>query len=355
MRKKYLFLPLLLLLLNFPRLFAQITLTESDFSSYSQYIEANIEDSTKLLSVSPGTAGTNQTWDFSNLPNYDYLDTSGSVLPSQTPYASDFPNSNYASYNKDSDTGIAYGLLNSQGAYLNGWVEISALSAPYIPSPMIAHYQTPMTLYKFPINYGDTLSSGSNYTTISKNYDSNTSMYFDSIRYTYIITNQYKVDGWGTLKLPDASYEALRLFFKSKAATTLEAHYLGNWMPLDQTSLTTYSYTWLTNDIYQILEIDYDSAASHPYSAYYYKDALSGIQKATKPTSLSVFPNPASGSVTIRSANNDSYSITDQTGTVVKSGMTDEPVILSDLTEGIYFVRIISPEDTRVEKLIIRR
>jgi hypothetical protein len=69
-----------------------------------------------------------------------------------------------------------------------------------------------------------------------------------------------------------------------------------------------------------------------------------------------VFPNPSSGTITIRSASEAKISIHDSTGKVISELIHREKLTLDlDLPNGIYFVKIVSEHNQEIIKLILQK
>jgi hypothetical protein len=69
---------------------------------------------------------------------------------------------------------------------------------------------------------------------------------------------------------------------------------------------------------------------------------------------LLVYPNPVSGSFRIKGDNYDKLSIFDAAGNLIKSVVKNSSsVSMTDLAKGLYFVKIYSDGQTKVEKLIV--
>ena len=81
---------------------AQITLTVNSFPSAGDVFISHNDSLGN--SLSPGSAGANQNWDFANLNNH-YSDTTTAVSVASTPNGSSFPTADFAVNNSD---GYAY-------------------------------------------------------------------------------------------------------------------------------------------------------------------------------------------------------------------------------------------------------
>jgi hypothetical protein len=69
---------------------------------------------------------------------------------------------------------------------------------------------------------------------------------------------------------------------------------------------------------------------------------------------LSVFPNPNNGEFTIQSNHVVQFQISDFTGKLIMEGDNTNPMIKSNLTKGIYFIKISDGDKTTFNKIIVQ-
>jgi autotransporter-associated beta strand protein len=69
---------------------------------------------------------------------------------------------------------------------------------------------------------------------------------------------------------------------------------------------------------------------------------------------LVIFPNPNNGEFTIKSSNTVNFQIIDYTGKVIMESDNSNPLIKTNLTKGIYFIKIIEDEKTTFSKMIVQ-
>lgn len=137
--------------------------------------------------ANPGSAGLNQTWDLSNIglntqAPYSIVDVS------TTPFASSFPNSEYASLTTDIQSGQnAYSFTSQDGSK-------EVLDGVNIPGLNLV-YSDPQLLINFPITYGDVLTD-----TFEGIYNNG----FEDV--TRSGSASYEVDGHGTLIMPYGTF-----------------------------------------------------------------------------------------------------------------------------------------------------
>jgi hypothetical protein len=187
---------------------AQITITSGDASAINavgNVLTNHIDSLTTSVNIgSPGAT----SWDFSAL-NSQFTNTFTSVVPSLSPYISDFPTANVVfSYDEILDTNFANGwqyTTQNSGAYLmNGVVIKSDFGTDEFLNKAI--YSPAQVFYPLPFTYNSQWNSSF---TIA-----NTSFYNGTPLFNTIAnhTESVMVDAWGNMTLPGgAVLQALRV------------------------------------------------------------------------------------------------------------------------------------------------
>lgn len=259
---------------------AQITVTSSNLP--------NIGDTVILAEdfggYFPGLSGANQNWDFSNALGTPEM-LLGFIDPLLTPYPNTFPSSNIC-VQVDSS---AYYYLNTS---VNGLAAVGFVDAGIV-------YPWNDMLLPTPLNYLDTINN----TQILYEWDTVFSpavpaIFFggptgpyvvDSIKQIYGNTEKYIVDGWGQVQLPNATFDALRVFETSfdfdntmyKVTDTITGAFQWYQDPASGTYWNESRYTWRTNDStvhFSLVEIETDSAGN-PYGSisYYIGNSFNSV------------------------------------------------------------------------------
>lgn len=206
--KKFTLLFLFILFISESQTFAQITITQSDISSFYSTSNTLVSSTAESASVDIGSPGGGNTWDFSSL-TADSMATLTSIDPAGTPFVSDFSDANICQHYKliSGDTTIDYYSYNKVGSgefrmYGSG----TMVSTSNQENKLLIAYNPPMLSIKFPVAEGSTWSSSDS---MLMSTDLMGSMMVYS-RHKIEMTNE--VDAYGTVKLPDGSTEnALRL------------------------------------------------------------------------------------------------------------------------------------------------
>ncbi len=197
--KKYI---LLLLVIAFTSINAQISLTEADVilglqQDYNFITHAN----TSMTSANIGSTG-NQVYDFSNL-TFDYTFVSNGKAVSSSPYQSDFPGTQYSLYYETVSMGVpAQSWVHTSvtgGKYqLNGVGTATTISG--MNTVVKIKYNPARVLYNLPLTYNSSANI-----TVSGVTETTTSVFGNNIVNSIPLnsTEKYTVDGYGKLKTPD--------------------------------------------------------------------------------------------------------------------------------------------------------
>lgn len=317
---------------------AQPVLTTSNFNfigiSFTQHSGSYYD---------PGLAGENQIWDFSSISATNSAAMEG-VSPADTPFAQDYPDASFAGVTtSNSTTSYSYYSHDESGLYLLG-VEI--------PGSLSQVYSDSRKDLTNGLTYLDTYTDSEAYTTDVFNGYPGTS------------EGQYEVeaDGYGTLILPDMTYEnVLRLHIIETAESSFD---FGTGTPIVFTSELE-SYAWfiegLPIPLLLVTELSQDGVLQSSFSSF-----VSGIStsvfEANTLQSIKVYPNPAVNSVTVDLGSNSteglSIEVFDVKGALLikhDEGLSNSSVNqidISKLESGIYFLHIRSAAGYAIKKLV---
>lgn len=204
-------------------------------------------------SVAEGASGSDVTWDFSNLNPNDSL-INEIVHPDSTPYRGKFPNADVAE-------------KNGEGLYVfqevgNGNNQVWGVT----DQDVVFEYNNPYQAIFRPITYQDSLMD-----TARRSYQT------QGFSYEGTGFTKTKVDGWGTLKLPNGTYtNVLRIRLEQLYKDTAQA----------SGSITTtkiITYTWF-NDEYKSPILSIDSTA---ISSQFFNDTSKTVRYLDKETTTS--------------------------------------------------------------------
>jgi hypothetical protein len=259
--------------------------------------------------IDPVPTGANFTWDFSFLqPVSQDIDTFRTVSSTGGTYAlyfADFAlNSNRANQAKKGNLGVP-------NVPLGGGVTVSDVVAFYYKSTTLYQqtgygatinsigvpigFNSKDVLYRFPMNFGDTDTSPSDFNINIPNLG-----YYghDQVRVS-------EVDGWGTLITPYGTFNTLRIKSSITGNDTLFLDTLG--FGFNFPSPATIEYKWLgTTKNIPLLQITMTAGSfggAPQISSVTYRDSvrtLTSVSESGNPIgNMSVFPNPANDWITI--------------------------------------------------------
>ena len=86
-------------------------------------------------------------------------------------------------------------------------------------------------------------------------------------------------------------------------------------------------------------------------------DVILSTKEEESLSSISIFPNPAIDQITINGANGGNYELFDNSGQLYQSNTIkseNEVINVNQLSQGIYFIRVVDGENTTIEKVIIK-
>lgn len=271
--------------------------------------------------VSPGSAGTSQTWNLSSMTSTSTTNYSV-VAPGSAPNGSSFPSANVAMY--DGTNASFYSTSTSN--YLNYGATAGGV---------VFSYTNAETMCTYPFNFGNSITDTWGCTFVNA-----------SITFYRYGTSTVTADGQGTCITPAGSFSnVMRLHVRQKYKDSTSSFIInydndqymwykpGNHYPI----AIVYSFTTTTFSTPQV----------STFGAYL-NNVVMGVEDiATSYNSLKVFPNPASTELTIsveNTVNNDSeFLICNAIGQAVKAVEVTElgkSIDVSDLNSGIYFLQV---------------
>ncbi len=344
---------------------AQITITNNDMPNVNDTFR--LSSTNNIQGLDPVLTGTNYSWNFSTLvPSSQRIDTFFSV--SSTPVAYQFyfnniilyPNHKASYAIKGIDLGIPQVpitevfnyIKNSSSAYDNVGFgsKINSVPSSTQNNPVDREYT-------FPMNYNGNHNSNSTYGMTVPTFG----------YYGQSLERIDTVDGWGTLALPNANYNVLRVkSILNKIDTTyLDLIGFGTTIPRPE----EIEYKWLAAGtgipVLKIITI------AGNVTRIEYQDIfvnLVSVIEINKINGLNIFPNPAKNFISIdfeaTVAGQLKVNLKDILGKVVATVYTNNLAagnnkLVIDLTKyaiqsGIYFVELsVDNKEYFVQKLVI--
>lgn len=259
--------------------------------------------------IDPVPTGPNFVWDFSFLtPISQDIDTFRSVTSTGATYAIYFAD---VGFNSNRANQAKKGTLGVPNVPLGGGVSISDVVAFYYKSNTL-YQQTGIgatingigvpigfsnkdVIYRFPMNYGDTDTSASDYSVSIPNLG-----YYghDQVRIS-------EVDGWGTLTTPFGTFNTLRLKSSITGNDTLFLDTLGFGFQFQSAPRTEYKWLGSSKSI-PLLEIVTSSGpfgGTQQVTSVIYRDSIRSFTSIDENEfsigTMNVFPNPVNDWVTV--------------------------------------------------------
>lgn len=276
---------------------------------------------------SPGEAGANITWDFSNETITEYSMNYIIKTPNEVDGGDDFPD---ATMVWEVDMGFA--MLHSFMSFDNNtFTDYGTISAGPGMAMGVA-YSDPIEHFTYPLAYQDSGSDdyiGSGFGVTDDNDIEG--------------TQSYIVDGYGTLITPFETYENV-LRVSTTAIETIAV--LGSAVVIDRTVTSWYSPDYPVPVM--VIGIDESSSPGMPLETSETMTALAsytststGLNERDNPNTFSLYPNPTTDQITIKTDGlnaNSTLNIYSANGKLVKevSLNGNENVDVSALSPGIY-------------------
>lgn len=350
--KKNLFISLSLLILGLNRLHSQITITLSDIPM--QYNATFLQDTTSFMS--PGVAGTNQTWDYSGFtPSNSSTISINYLVNNPNPY---FPGANstpcnsspsssmctYLNVNSTGISGIGYEMM------ITGWASIKNKFIPPVKSIL------------FPATYGlydsteHVYTSSTAYVALQNGHDSTL-----TVSHT---TRIIKIDAWGTIQMPfGTSYPALRLKTTQIRLDSNFVHTPGVGWSFDSENpiTTTDEYEWYVPNYGKVAAAsNYTNPPGSKWYFYFYDVSITtGLSNEKLRNHFSIQPNPTTDILTINNSSQaelTSVELIDMFGKthkVVQSGSLEAITLnVSQLPNGVYTLKLNTNQGLVTKKFI---
>ena len=293
-----------------------------------------------------GPGGANAIWDFSDRSFSGAEWTYTMRTTASTPYAADFPNSTMALYG---DFGSGY----SNYAYFdlnNGYTEHGGM---FIDSGAVQPrvFSDPLTYFTTPLN---STSSGTD------TYDVLTNTEWGDLQASG--TRTWTVDGYGTLKMPNATYtNVLRVHGVENEENTI----LFDGVPMFTSQLVRESWWWVKAGIpHPLLVLSVDTQDGNTevtgQAAMVSFSGATGIGDLEE-LPVRVYPNPVRDVLTMELEPSGAvqYRVLDALGrevlqgSIAAGGMRRHSINVAALTAGLYHLEARSAEGVATQRLII--
>ena len=340
--------------------FAQISLTTSALSNLfgagiTAFTYAN-RDSVETMNVGIASGSSPQSW---TPPGFLVTDSSrvDNVLPGSTPYAANYSGATYAETFSESDSGISlkyytYLKVSNDSLYSMGTAEHITGSAGghTIDSTIVTHdtkfvLHTPISLGSVVAGVPDTNSLGPGV------YE--------------VITNSATYDAYGTLNLPNGSFQALRSVRSTTFKTYNGASLLNSstgysivWNTVQGHELTVGVDSGATSGTVSLSSISWTRISQTPTSVKMSAEHPAGFMLAQNfpnpfnPTTIISYSLPAAGKVTLKVYDLLGRAAATLVDGQMEAGVHEISFDASKLASGTYFYQLRAGSFVASKKLV---
>lgn len=259
---------------------AQVTVNQYPVVG-TKFVLHYLQDSSIVFSKQIRPEGGNQTWDFSQLTEVEFVDTVKYLNPNDIPNITPLVGSNLVIEDNNSE-------LSNLTYYKVTPTEQKALGLTF-DDEKAEKFDTEFLTNKFPLNENDEIDD---MTTITTTIEGVGKVKFE-------INNFGKVDGWGEIKTSKGTYPCLRM----KSSTTTEGFLFGT--PLFNS--TNIEYKWMSPNFqydvfkYVVYEAEFGPDLTNDTSAILLDQQITAVKEVIKSEriELLVSPNPTQDEVNI--------------------------------------------------------
>ena len=351
MKRSLLLIFLLYFTLSFSTM-AQITITSADLPNIGTMV-INAVDT--ITPISPGNAGTNQVWDFSNLIASRY-DTITYLSPEGIPEFEKFPQANivydYTNAGSCEGCSIAYSYLffnqNDNNVSLDG-IETQWQFPGDLILNIHADCADGLIMNDLPMNYGNS----STHNSVTKVY---LGTWYEGVRVDTSMTESNEnytltVDASGTLITPYNTFQVQRVKDDHTSVSTEYIMTSDGWEVSYEDTDHSITYTWYTNNYFVIGSCDGDERGTG--FTFFKSSTVVSAESKHMTEKINVYPNPAGNQLTIQTDKQVEHATIyvlngQEILTVRSSPMLD----VSQLNPGMYLLRIVTSQGVDFTKFI---
>lgn len=310
--------------------YAQITITKPAMSEGMRFRQTS--QSVKVLeSTLKDTTGTGKSWDFSGLTKEGEAVTDEVVIvsPASTPYASLFPDANYAWKSTD-PTGTTYSFMKTTDNDISIYGSASTMDT--------SKFIDPMMILKFPFSYGNSFNDKWSIMNQGQTMEFNTNT-------KYVAS--------GSIKTPGGTYGNVALVRR-----------IQEFKPIPTMTIKTETFMWYNESFDQVMTItiSYPPVQGQPiqYSGSYDVMGPSSVEESIVTMNESSFyPNPTEGQVNLfNNGNLTTLKVTDVLGrTMTEQNLSVGNNLFSTVgwTSGVYYCSTTDLQGKAyVQKLLVK-
>ena len=307
-----------------------ITIDSSDAAIMGRTI-IMATDTSSMITLTPGPAGANQTWNFSTAVA-GTKDTVTFGSPVGTPYAAQFPN---ATVHASVDSTHLYLVKTATALFMDGSADATLGIWDINPNEQ---------MLAFPSTMGTNFSNTSSYEfSFPSGFPAPAP---DSIRIVFTKTKTSTVDAWGAVTTPGGTYNSLRVKSIGYTVDSTFIHFpLVGWSFDSESYDTSYTYDWWAKDeAYPVITMDSSSFGTY---VSFLLPILNDIKQVNR-LHATIYPNPAKNQLYISTHSaRISVVIYDLKGSVIREEKNlngNTAINVADLTAGMYLYSITDNE-----------
>jgi hypothetical protein len=316
---------------------AQITITNADIPVIGNLVVRAVDEVTP---ISPGNAGLNQVWDFSNLVTTKY--DSAEYIPSQgVPGYEKYPEANMVAkhYNGPQEFNHSYNFIKSSTGGLQ-WVgdeNFVTIFGSYTLNMHSSYYPAPYDL-PLPFTYGNTSSEDF----VMQWYwaTRNAGALIDSNWRISHMSRNMLADASGTLITPDGSFPVIRV---KEIITSHDSSYnytANNWVLQSDTTYSWTQYRWYANDYGEVGYYEVEDGKGNGFT-FFKSETIVGIKDVRNKPVVTIYPNPAQSMIMIDTkAQINKVEIYNSEGTLKMIINNSENIDINELSAGLYIAKV---------------
>ena len=350
---------------------AQITVSSSDVVGIGAIV-TEAEDTTSTFNV--GSAGANQTWDFSAVLQH-VIDTSTFLIPSTAPGSQSFPTATMVMNSMEDDS--TYIFIEKTTSIL----KVVGV-ASFAPNGDTVTTDFKVDILTFPSTMGTTFSSGGFLIAFEDtvNFDPDgpgPHAFVDSIRMTRSSSVSSEIDGWGNVITPLGTFAVLRqdvreintdtLWMQTGGTWTLFSSILSGLFGMDSVMIdTNYTMNWWSDDAniaFPLVDMEYDAITGDNTGGvgWLLENPSVGIGSNSFDSEIGIFPNPNNGQFVLTYLSNGTtdaqLNIYDSFGKLIISELIEERINTIDLNNaasGIYLIQVNDGNTILTRKIVVQ-
>jgi hypothetical protein len=322
--------------------YSQITMQASDFPHAGMLVTRDVDSTT---AISPGGAGLNQVWDFSNMVP-SYTDSTLYMMMDGQPGSQNYPNANLVvkDVNTDSnyDGAYCYSFYESTPSGWHSYGEELKISFWGISFYWHFFLEPAVPELPLPFTYNDFFEAETNYQTYKSIWSGGAQV--DSSLVIWHLSTSMVADGSGTIITPNGSFDALRVkkhFWGTDSTFTYNP--TTGWVYGENNYSDFYTYTWYANGIGEVGSILDDGKKGSGSFSFFKSTTVVGMNEPLKNEHLKFYPNPVHDYLKIESDNLvERVEVYDNAGVLQKLEQSGNCINVSALLPGIYNLKVIT-------------